>query len=76
MTYLHYVTALDKGFDVVAVSGQINGGSRCLSSNKLALESDDWAANQALVTKAKSDGQPQNCCLPRNAQDIHMRRNS
>jgi ABC-type nitrate/sulfonate/bicarbonate transport system substrate-binding protein len=35
VTYLHYVTALDKGFDVVAVSGQINGGSECISSNKL-----------------------------------------
>jgi hypothetical protein len=43
-TYLHYVTALDKGFDVVAISGQINGGSECLSSNKFSLAGDDWAA--------------------------------
>src|ERR1700755_1432726 len=57
VTYLHYITALDKGFDVVAVSGQINGGSECLSSAKLNLPPDDWATFKATVTKAKSDGQ-------------------
>ena len=74
VTYLHYVTSLDKGFDVVAVSGQINGGSECLSSNKLALPGDDWAAFKAMVTKAKADGQPLKVAASRgNAQDIHMR---
>ena len=58
VTYLHYVTALDKGFDVVAVSGQINGGSECISSNKLALPGEDWAGFKALVAKAKAGGQP------------------
>ena len=74
VTYLHYVTALDKGFDVVAVSGQINGGSECLSSNKLALPGEDWAAFKAIVAKAKADGQPLKVAASRgNAQDIHMR---
>ena len=58
VTYLHYVTALDKGFDVVAVSGQINGGSECLSSAKLALPAENWSAFKAAVAKAKADGQP------------------
>jgi ABC-type nitrate/sulfonate/bicarbonate transport system substrate-binding protein len=49
VTYLHYITALDKGFDVVAVSGQINGGSECLSSTKLNLPPDDWTAFKAMV---------------------------
>jgi len=74
VTYLHYVTALDKGFDVVAVSGQINGGSECLSSNKLALVGEDWAAFKTIVAKAKVDGQPLKVAASRgNAQDIHMR---
>jgi ABC-type nitrate/sulfonate/bicarbonate transport system substrate-binding protein len=74
VTYLHYVTALDKGFDVVAVSGQINGGSECLSSMKLDLPAEDWAAFKALVAKAKTDGQPLKVAASRgNAQDIHMR---
>jgi ABC-type nitrate/sulfonate/bicarbonate transport system substrate-binding protein len=74
VTYLHYVTALDKGFDVVAISGQINGGSECLSSKKLSLEGGDWVAFKALVSKAKSDGQLLKIAASRgNAQDIHMR---
>jgi len=74
VTYLHYVTALDKGFDVVAVSGQINGGSECISSNKLALAGEDWAAFKAVVAKAKAGGQPLKVAASRgNAQDIHMR---
>ena len=31
VTYLHYAVALDKGFDVVAISGQVNGGSAMLA---------------------------------------------
>jgi ABC-type nitrate/sulfonate/bicarbonate transport system substrate-binding protein len=74
VTYLHYVTALDKGFDVVAVSGQINGGSECISSNKLPLAGEDWAAFKAVVAKAKAGGQPLKVAASRgNAQDIHMR---
>ncbi len=74
VTYLHYVTALDKGFDVVAISGQINGGSECLSSTKLALPAEDWSAFKATVAKAKADGQPLKVAASRgNAQDIHMR---
>ena len=30
VTYLAYVSGLDKGFDLVAVSGQVNGGSEML----------------------------------------------
>ena len=43
ITYLHYATALDKGFDVVAISGQVNGGSQILLSNDLPVEPNDWA---------------------------------
>jgi ABC-type nitrate/sulfonate/bicarbonate transport system substrate-binding protein len=74
VTYLHYVTALDKGFDIVAVSGQVNGGSECLSSPALNLAKDDWAGFKAAVEKAKAAGTPLKVAASRgNAQDIHMR---
>jgi ABC-type nitrate/sulfonate/bicarbonate transport system substrate-binding protein len=74
VTYLHYITALDKGLDVVAVSGQINGGSECVSSNKLDLPGEDWVKFKSLTAKAKADGAPLKIAASRgNAQDIHMR---
>nr|WP_315838865.1 ABC transporter substrate-binding protein [Bradyrhizobium prioritasuperba] len=74
VTYLHYVTALDKGFDVVAISGQVNGGSECLSTPALDLPKDNWTAFKAQVEKAKAAGTPLKIAASRgNAQDIHMR---
>jgi len=74
VTYLHYVTALDKGFDVVAISGQVNGGSECLSTPKLKLAADDWAGFKRLINEAKAAGNPLKVAASRgNAQDIHMR---
>ncbi|RVU19014.1 ABC transporter substrate-binding protein [Methylobacterium oryzihabitans] len=74
VTYLHYVTALDKGFDVVAVAGEVNGGSECLAAKGLALKADDWAGFKAAVEKAKAAGTPLKVAASRgNAQDIHMR---
>src|SRR3954469_13371394 len=49
VTYLHYVTALDKGFDLVAVAGEVNGGSECLSAKALGLKAGDWAGFKAAV---------------------------
>ncbi|MCF4124105.1 ABC transporter substrate-binding protein [Methylobacterium sp. SyP6R] len=74
VTYLHYVTALDKGFDIVAVAGEVNGGSECLSAKALNLKADDWAGFKAAVEKAKVAGTPLKVAASRgNAQDIHMR---
>lgn len=74
VTYLHYVTALDKGFDVVAISGQVNGGSELLLPTASPIAADDWTAFKAAVEKAKADGKPLKVGASRgNAQDIHMR---
>ena len=54
VTYLHYVTALDKGFDIVAVAGEVNGGSECLSAKALGLTYQSWMAN--LRTKEVNNG--------------------
>jgi ABC-type nitrate/sulfonate/bicarbonate transport system substrate-binding protein len=74
VTYLHYATALDKGFDVVAISGQINGGSQILVDNNLPLGENDWAGLKKLIAQYKAQGKPFRVAASRgNAQDIHMR---
>lgn len=74
LTYLHYATALDKGFDVVAISGQINGGSQILINNELPLKENDWAGLKKLIAEYKAQGKPFRIAASRgNAQDIHMR---
>lgn len=74
VTYLHYITALDKGFDVVAISGQVNGGSEILTAKGIELKADDWAGLKALIADRKAKGEPLRVAASRgNAQDIHMR---
>jgi ABC-type nitrate/sulfonate/bicarbonate transport system substrate-binding protein len=74
VTYLHYATALDKGFDVVGISGQINGGSQILVANDLPVEAGDWDGLKKLIAQYKADGKPFRVAASRgNAQDIHMR---
>ncbi|MDB5781816.1 ABC transporter substrate-binding protein [Caballeronia mineralivorans] len=74
VTYLHFVTALDRGLDVVAVSGQVNGGSEILVRNSLNLKQDDWVGLKKLVDAAKEKGTPLKIAASRgNAQDLHMR---
>ncbi|WP_353948945.1 ABC transporter substrate-binding protein [Sporolactobacillus sp. Y61] len=74
VTYLHFITALDRGLDIVAISGQVNGGSDIIASNKLNLKADDWASLKTLVKQRKADGKPLKIAASRgNAQDIHLR---
>jgi ABC-type nitrate/sulfonate/bicarbonate transport system substrate-binding protein len=74
VTYLHYAVALDKGFDVVAISGQVNGGSTILIGNDLPVAPDDWASLKKLIADYKAANKPFRVAASRgNAQDIHMR---
>ncbi|WP_231394262.1 ABC transporter substrate-binding protein [Pseudacidovorax intermedius] len=74
VTYLHYATALDKGFDVVAISGQINGGSQILVGNDVPVAENDWAGLKKVIADYKAQGKPFRVAASRgNAQDIHMR---
>jgi len=74
VTYLHYVTALDKGFDVVAISGQVNGGSEILTAKGIPLKENDWAGLKKLIAEYKAQDKPFRVAASRgNAQDIHMR---
>jgi ABC-type nitrate/sulfonate/bicarbonate transport system substrate-binding protein len=74
VTYLHYAIALDKGFDVVAISGQVNGGSAMLVTNDLPVTPEDWASLKKVIADYKAEGKPFRVAASRgNAQDIHMR---
>ena len=74
VTYLHFVAALDKGFDVVAISGHINGGSEILLQPGIALAEGDWKGFKKLVVDRKADGHPLRVAASRgSAQDVHMR---
>lgn len=74
ITYLHYATALDKGFDLVAVSGQVNGGSQILVSDGVPVASGDWAGLRKLIGERKAAGKLLKVAASRgNAQDLHMR---
>lgn len=74
VTYLHYITALDKGFDLVAISGQINGGSELLVGKNISLKENDWDGLKKLIEEHKKSGEKLRVAASRgNAQDIHMR---
>lgn len=74
VTYLHYATALDKGFDIVGISGQINGGSQILVANDLPVQAGDWDDLKKVIAQYKAEGKPFRVAASRgNAQDIHMR---
>jgi len=74
VTYLHFVTALDKRFDVVAISGHVNGGSEIITQPKLALAAEDWTSFKKLVLDRKARRNPLKVAASRgSAQDIHMR---
>jgi ABC-type nitrate/sulfonate/bicarbonate transport system substrate-binding protein len=74
VTYLNFVSGLDKGLDLVAVSGQVNGGSELLVSKDINLATNDWAGLRKLIAEYKAQGKPFRIAASRgNAQDLHMR---
>jgi ABC-type nitrate/sulfonate/bicarbonate transport system substrate-binding protein len=74
VTYLNFVSGLDKGLDLVAVSGQVNGGSELLVSKDISLAPDDWAGLRKIMADYKAQGKPFRIAASRgNAQDLHMR---
>jgi len=74
VTYLHFVTGLDKGMDLVAVSGQVNGGSELLVGKDSPLNAEDWNGLKKMIADYKAQGKPFRIAASRgNAQDLHMR---
>jgi ABC-type nitrate/sulfonate/bicarbonate transport system substrate-binding protein len=74
ITYPAIATALDRGFDVVAISGHVNGGSQMLISNSIDLKPDDWPGLLKLIAADKAQGKPLRVAASRgSAQDLHLR---
>jgi ABC-type nitrate/sulfonate/bicarbonate transport system substrate-binding protein len=74
VTYVAYITALDRGLSLVAVSGQIGGGSQILLRPGLGVAPGDWAGLAALVAKYKAEGKPFRVAASRGSpQDLDMR---
>lgn len=74
VTYVAYITALDRGFHVVAVAGQIGGGSQLVLRPQLGIKPGDWTALKAAIAKAKAAGRPFTIAASRGSpQDLDMR---
>jgi len=74
VTYIGFITAVDKGLDVVAVSGHVNGGSKIILNNDLQVALDDWNGLRDLIAKYKAEGKPFRVAASRgSAQDLHLR---
>jgi ABC-type nitrate/sulfonate/bicarbonate transport system substrate-binding protein len=54
--YTGLVSFIDKGLPIVAISGEVNGGSDFVLSPSLNLTADDWPSFKALVLKDKAAG--------------------
>lgn len=74
VTYLHFATALDRGFDVIAISGQINGGSQMLIGNSVPVNENDWNGLKKLIAQYKAEGKSFRVAASRgNGSDLQMR---
>jgi len=74
VTYLHYVSAVDRDFDVVAIAGHVNGGSDMVMRKDLGVQPGDWAGLKKLIASYQAQGKPFRVATSRgSAQDLHMR---
>jgi ABC-type nitrate/sulfonate/bicarbonate transport system substrate-binding protein len=74
VTYLHYVMAIDRGFNVVAISGHVNGGSDMIMGKELGVKPGDWDGLKKVIAQYKKDGKPFRIATSRgSAQDLQIR---
>jgi ABC-type nitrate/sulfonate/bicarbonate transport system substrate-binding protein len=76
VTYGHLVTALNQGSPVVAISGQINGGSDIILSNgmKDKVSPGNWKELSSYIKQKASDGAKLKIGANRgSSQDLQMR---
>ncbi|OPX13656.1 hypothetical protein B1964_19150 [Gordonia sp. i37] len=72
--YTALVSLASKGLPIVAISGQVNGGSDFVTSPALHLAENDWPAFVTAARKAKSEGQPLKIASQfGTVQDIELR---
>src|ERR1700761_2659891 len=72
--YTGLVSFIDKQLPIVAVSGEVNGGSDFVLAPSVKLKTGDWAAFKALVLKDKAAGSPLKIASQfGSVQDIELR---
>jgi ABC-type nitrate/sulfonate/bicarbonate transport system substrate-binding protein len=72
--YTGLVSFISKGLPIVAISGEVNGGSDFVLSPKLHVPAGNWTALKALVAKDKAAGHPLTIASQfGTVQDIELR---
>lgn len=72
--YTGLVSFLSKGIPLVAISGEVNGGSDFVLAPKVPVAAGDWAGLEALIANDKAAGHPlQIASQFGTVQDIELR---
>jgi ABC-type nitrate/sulfonate/bicarbonate transport system substrate-binding protein len=72
--YTGLVSLIDQGFPVVAISGEVNGGSDFIVSPQLKVKAGDWQGFKSLVDQRKAAGHKiQIASQFGSVQDIELR---
>jgi ABC-type nitrate/sulfonate/bicarbonate transport system substrate-binding protein len=72
--YTGLVSFIDKGLPIVAISGEVNGGSDFVLAPSVKVPADDWTAFKSLVMKDKAAGNPLKIASQfGTVQDIELR---
>ncbi len=72
--YTGLVSFLSKGIPLVAISGEVNGGSDFVLAPNVAVAANDWAGLKALIMKDKAAGHPMQIASEfGTVQDIELR---
>lgn len=72
--YTGLVSVISQGLPIVAISGEVNGGSDLLVAPSVNLQPDDWAGFKALAAQRKAAGKPFTIASQfGSVQDIELR---
>jgi ABC-type nitrate/sulfonate/bicarbonate transport system substrate-binding protein len=72
--YTGLVAVISQGLPIIAISGEVNGGSDLLVSPSLKVKTGDWASFKSLVVSRKVDGKPLTIASQfGSVQDIELR---
>jgi ABC-type nitrate/sulfonate/bicarbonate transport system substrate-binding protein len=72
--YTGLVAVISQGLPIVAISGEVNGGSDLVVSPSLAVKTGNWASFKSLVASRKAAGKPLTIASQfGSVQDIELR---
>lgn len=72
--YTGLISFLSKGIPLVAISGEVNGGSDFVLAPKVPVAANDWAGLKALIMSEKAAGHPMRIASEfGTVQDIELR---